>query len=258
MGTGKPDNANRESATLTDTVEKTSDGAILYDTDILNQISDAAFTPGAWSSATPVGGALRSGGRGNTLIVSDGENEFVLRHYIRGGLPGKLIRDTYVWTGERETRSFAEWYLLARLTKLGLPVPRPVAARYRRRGLTYRADLLTMRIPGIRSLAERIMERPRNREFWRGVGRAIHRFHAEGVCHADLNAYNLQLDDSDAVFLLDFDRGTLREPGIWRQKNIARLHRSLNKIRSLDRRVAFSKAEWNELLEGYFSESRSA
>jgi tRNA A-37 threonylcarbamoyl transferase component Bud32 len=243
---------------LTDTVEKTSDGAILYDTDILNQISEAAFTPGAWSSAVPVGGALRSGGRGNTLIVSDGDNDFVLRHYIRGGLPGKLIRDSYLWRGEAETRSFAEFYLLVKLVKRGLPVPRPVAARYCRRGLTYRADLLTMRIPGIRSLADRIVERPRDREFWRRIGRAIHRFHAEGVYHADLNAYNVQVDDDDTVFLLDFDRGELREAGVWRQKNIARLHRSLQKIRSLDPRAAFSKAEWNELLEGYFSESRSA
>jgi 3-deoxy-D-manno-octulosonic acid kinase len=201
---------------------------------------------------------LRSGGRGNTLIVSDGENEFVLRHYIRGGLPGKVIRDTYVWTGERETRSFAEWYLLSKLIKRGLPVPRPVAARYRRTGPTYTADLLTLRIPGIRSLADRIVERPRDRQFWRGIGRTIHRFHHDGVCHADLNAYNVQVAEDDSVFLLDFDRGSLREPGIWRQKNIARLHRSLNKIRSLDRRAAFSKAEWNELLEGYFSESRSA
>lgn len=243
---------------MSDTVEKTRDGAILYDTAILNQISEAAFTPGAWKSATAVGGALRSSGRGNTMIVSDGENEFVLRHYMRGGLPGKLIRDTYFWSGERETRSFAEWHLLAKLRKLDLPVPRPVAARYRRSVFTYTADLLTLRIPGIRSLADRILERPETREFWRSVGRGIHLFHEAGACHADLNAYNVQLDQDDKLYLLDFDRGSLRGPGVWRQKNIARLHRSLQKIRMLDKRVNFGKAEWNELLEGYFSESRSA
>ena len=68
----------------------------------------------------------------------------------------------------------------------------------------------------------------------------------------------VQIGEDDSVFLLDFDRGQLREPGVWRQKNLARLHRSLQKIRRLDKRVNFSKAEWNELLEGYFSESRSA
>lgn len=243
---------------MTDTVEQTSDGAIVYDTDILAQISESAFTAAAWASATPVGGALRSGGRGTTLIVSDGQNEFVLRHYMRGGLPGKIVRDRYLWTGERETRSFSEWYLLAKLFKRGLPVPRPVAARYCRRGPFYTADLLTQRIPGIRSLAGRIIEAPGSRAFWRGIGSGIHRFHDEGVYHADLNAYNVQVNEKDELFLLDFDRGKLMQPGVWRQKNLARLHRSLQKIRSLDKRARFSKAEWNELLEGYFSESRSA
>lgn len=243
---------------MTDTVQKTSDGAIVYDTAILNQISETAFTAPAWASATVIGGSLRSSGRGNTLIVTDGSNEFVLRHYVRGGIPGRFIRDSYLWTGASQTRSFAEFSLLTKLCKFGLPVPTPVAARYQRFGPIYQADLLTMKIPGIRSLADRIIERPGDRDFWRTVGSELHHFHENGVDHADLNAYNIQIDEDDDVFLLDFDRGRLRDPGVWRQKNLARLHRSLQKIRRLDKRVNFSKAEWNELLEGYFSESRSA
>jgi len=243
---------------LTDTVQKTRDGAIVYDTAILNQISESAFTAAGWDTATVIGGALRSGGRGNTLMVSDGSNEFVLRHYLRGGLPGRMVRDIYFWTGENETRSFAEFNLLARLQELGLPVPVPVAARYLRHGPIYRADLLTQRIPDIQSLADRIMARPGDRAFWHGVGKTLYRFHAYGVDHADLNAYNVQIDANDAVVLLDFDRGQLRDSGIWRQNNLARLHRSLQKIKRLDKRIHFSKAEWNELLEGYFSASRSA
>jgi len=243
---------------LSDTVEKTGNGAIVYDPDILNQISAPAFTPDGWQTATPVTGSLRSAGRGATMIVSDGSHEFVLRHYLRGGLPGKLVRDLYLWTGESATRSFSEWYLLAKIHKKGLPVPRPVAARYVRSGPFYRADLLTERVPGIRSLADRILERPGSREFWRNIGRDLQHFHAAGVCHADLNAYNVQLDEQDRLFLLDFDRGKLLAPGVWRQKNMARLHRSLRKTKALDKRAHFANAQWHELLEGYFSESRSA
>jgi len=243
---------------LTDTVTKTGDGAIVYDTAILNHIEESAFQATGWAVATAVGGAFRSAGRGNTLIVSDGSNEFVLRHYLRGGLPGKIIRDTYFWSGEDKTRSFAEFRLLTKLRKRGLPVPTPVAARYQRSGPFYKADLLTIKIPGVRSLAERILEGPGNREFWRSIGSELHRFHHQGVCHADLNAYNVQIAEDDSVYLLDFDRGQFRTAGVWRQKNLARLHRSLQKIKSLDKRVHFSRAEWNELLEGYFSESRSA
>jgi 3-deoxy-D-manno-octulosonic acid kinase len=113
---------------LNDTVKKTRNGAIVYDTEIINQISDAAFSSNSWPHTTPVTGALRSAGRGNTMIVGRAGGEFVLRHYLRGGLPGRLIRDAYLWTGERQTRAFAEWYLLSKLVRMGLPVPRPAAA----------------------------------------------------------------------------------------------------------------------------------
>lgn len=243
---------------MSDTVEKTRDGAILYDTAILNQISESAFTAEAWPSKKPVEGTLRSSGRGNTMIVSDGDQEYVLRHYLRGGLPGKIVRDAYLWTGERRTRSFAEWYLLHKLVGRGLPVPQPVAARYCRSGILYRADLLTIRIPGIRSLADRISAEPGDKAFWRGIGAGLQRFHDAGVFHADLNAYNVQLDGNDRLHLLDFDRGRIMQPGIWRQKNMARLHRSLKKIKQLDPRIHFSVSCWNQLLDGYFSKSRSA
>jgi 3-deoxy-D-manno-octulosonic acid kinase len=242
---------------LSDTVKKTRNGAIVYDTDIINQISDAAFVPESWAKATPVTGTLRSAGRGNTMIVGQEGGEFVLRHYIRGGLPGRIVRDSYIWTGERQTRAFMEWYLLAKLVRLGLPVPRPAAARYSRSGLIYRADLLTVRIPGIRSLADRIAEAPGGPAFWVGLGRGIRKFHDAGVFHADLNAYNVQVDQSDRLYLLDFDRGKIQQAGVWQQKNLARLHRSLLKIKGLDNQLHFGPASWNGLLEGYFSESRS-
>lgn len=237
---------------------KTRSGAILYDTAIINQISERAFAANGWPVVERVKGALRSAGRGTTLIVGDGEHEFVLRHYIRGGIPGRLIRDSYFWLSERQTRSFAEWHLLAKLNNMGLPVPRPAAARYCRRGPVYTADLLTMRLPDIRSLADRIAERPGDGHFWQDLGAELHRFHHAGVYHADLNAYNLQVDSGDNLYLLDFDRGKLLPPGTWQQKNIGRLHRSLRKIKQADRSIHFSKANWDQFLEGYFNASRSS
>jgi 3-deoxy-D-manno-octulosonic acid kinase len=243
---------------LSDTVKKTRNGAIVYDTDIINQISDAAFAPESWPQRTPVSGTLRSAGRGNTMIVGHGDEEFVLRHYVRGGLPGHIVRDAYVWTGERQTRAFAEWYLLAKLVRKGLPVPRPAAARYLRSGLIYRADLLTVRVAGIRSLADRISEAPGSPVFWTGLGRGVRKFHDAGVFHADLNAYNVQVDGADRLFLLDFDRGKILPAGVWQQKTLARLHRSLKKVKGLDQRIHFTPQNWQELLEGYFKASRSA
>lgn len=234
------------------TVERTETGAILYDRSLLNHISDASFTAGGWRAAEPVRGRLRSAGRSNTLVVSDGERELVLRHYVRGGLPGRFVHDRYLWLGEDRTRAFAEWRLLAKLCDMNLPVPRPAAARYRREGLCYTADLLTLRVPGIEPLSARLARGKGDEELWRRVGRTIRRFHDAGVHHADLNAYNVQVDEDGDVFLLDFDRGEIRNAGGgWRRENLARLHRSLRKLERLDPDLRFDERAWRILLEGY-------
>lgn len=196
-------------------------------------------------------GRLRSAGRGNTIIVGDGEREFVLRHYLRGGLVARVNRDRYLWQGAERTRAFVEWRLLARLAEIGLPVPRPAAARYRRRGLCYTADLLTVKEPGIIPLSTRIARDPADDDFWRGIGSGLRRFHDAGVYHADLNAYNVQVDAEDRVFLLDFDRGAIRPAGTWQRENLARLHRSLQKLKALDPSLNFQEENWNELMEGW-------
>ncbi|HEX7061636.1 MAG TPA: 3-deoxy-D-manno-octulosonic acid kinase, partial [Woeseiaceae bacterium] len=152
--------------------------------------------------------------------------------------------------GEAHVRSFAEWRLLARLRELGLPVPRPCAARYRRHGACYSADLLTVRMPDIEPLSSRIA-RATDPALWRTVGRGLRRFHDAGVYHADLNAYNVQLDAEGGIVLLDFDRGEIRTPGAWQHANLARLERSLYKLKGLDPALEFTRADWASLLAAY-------
>ncbi|MFQ6005950.1 MAG: 3-deoxy-D-manno-octulosonic acid kinase [Woeseia sp.] len=235
---------------------QTAGGAILFDDDILGGISDADFTADGWPVASPVGGKPGASGRGNTLIVKNNRGEFVLRHFMRGGLIGRFVTDSYLWLGEEATRAFAEWRLLSRLVAMDLPVPRPVGARYLRAGLTYRADLLTVRIPHVVPLSTRMANAPCGEEFWQSLGGQIAAFHKAGVCHADLNAYNVQIDGSDGLWLVDFDRGRLRQPGSWQQKNLARLNRSLNKIKRLDPGLEFGESDWRRFLDGYFISAR--
>lgn len=243
---------------LNETVDKTSNGAIVYDSSIIDQVSEKTFSAAAWKTVRRVDNVLSSGGRGHTLVIGDGRNEFVLRHFRRGGVVGRLINDSYLWLGEDNTRSFAEWRLLYKLVKMGLPVPRPAVARYCRKGPFYTADLITLRIPGIRPLSVRLTEKARSEAFWQSVGAAIRRFHSAGVYHADLSSHNIQIDEDGMLWLLDFDRGRLMPAGTWQQKNLARLHRSLQKTRKLDPRVQYVERNWEQLLEGYFSASRSA
>lgn len=170
------------------------------------------------------------GGRGSISFIRLGDVRLVLRRYLRGGLVAKLSRDRYLWLGEERTRPFQEFRLLERLLDLSLPVPRPVAARYRRGLLSYRGELVTALLPGTESLAARWLAGRDARGDWEAAGRCIRRFHDAGVQHADLNAHNIMLDEAGSVWLLDFDRGRLREPGPWREAVLARLARSLQKI----------------------------
>ena len=178
-------------------------------------------------------------------------------NHRRGGLIGKLIKNTYFWRGEDETRSFIEWRLLHKLKRMGLNVPTPAAACYRKTAMFYTADLLTVRIPGIRSLADRLIEAPGDEQFWQSLGAGIAATHEAGVYHADLNAYNVQLKVDDELWLLDFDRGALSPGGTWKQETLGRLHRSLRKIRELSAEVNFAEENWEQFLAGYFAATRT-
>ena len=243
---------------MTETVENTATGAILYDKAIINQISEERFTPGGWPHAEALTGALRSSGRGNTMFVGNVPRQFVLRHYMRGGLIGKLVRDTYIFSGPDKTRSFREWRLLDKLSSNNFNVPRPAAARYCQHGTFYTADIITVRIPDVMPLSQYIAENDPDEAFWQSVGAAIYEFHVAGVYHADMNAYNVQIDASGDLWMLDFDKGALRPLGTWQQETLGRLHRSLHKIVSLDPKLNFRARNWEQLLEGYFDASRSA
>jgi 3-deoxy-D-manno-octulosonic acid kinase len=145
---------------------------------------------------------------------------------------------------------FAEWYLTYHLYRAGLPVPAPIAARYRRQGVFYRADLITQRIEDSESLAAKLAQGPISLTQWIAIGRCIRRFHDAGVHHADLNAHNILLTPQQ-VYLIDFDRGELRKRGWWADTNLVRLYRSLEKVTLLDAPDSFTDQDWHSLLAGY-------
>ena len=215
------------------------DQAILYDGDRLAHPLTDLFDPGWLSRHQRIEGHAL--GRGQAYFVRlDGVGACVLRHYRRGGMLGALLHDRYLYTGLARSRAFAEWRLLARLHGLGLPVPAPIAARVQRQGLCYRADLITLRIEGSASLAQRLSEAHATTVDWRAIGACVRRFHDAGVFHADLNARNILIDEAGQVSLIDFDKGRVRPTGAWQQANLDRLLRSLRKL------VASGEIGWQE------------
>jgi 3-deoxy-D-manno-octulosonic acid kinase len=232
-------------------------GAMLYDASRAGNADASWFDPAWWQAR----GQVRAGaeGRGGVLFIEADGRRLVLRHYRRGGWAARVSADRYWWHEERSARSFLEWQLLYLMHSAGLPVPQPVAACYRRTGrYTYSADLLTERIGGVRSLAERLLAAPVALSGWVAIGRCLRRFHEDGVYHADLNAHNVLLDEQWSAWLVDFDRGCLRRPGLWCDANLVRLRRSVEKITSGLPSEHFSDADWASMLDAYFAAAPAA
>ncbi|HET9678964.1 MAG TPA: 3-deoxy-D-manno-octulosonic acid kinase [Gammaproteobacteria bacterium] len=230
-------------------IQTTKNGLILYDPAQLDQPHEHLFDPEHWRSlgqlqATPAG-------RGASWFVGGSAKQlgfWVLRHYRRGGLPGKVLRDSYLWAGNACSRPFAEWRLLASLYQQGLPVPQPVAARIQRTALWYQGDIITRRLSA-RSWSG-LLQGTQDAERWQAVGACIRRFHNAGVWHADLNAHNILLDEHGKVYLIDFDRGRFRAGTGWQADNLARLARSLEKILGAEW-VRLKQTHWPLLLNAY-------
>ncbi|HEY6482798.1 MAG TPA: 3-deoxy-D-manno-octulosonic acid kinase [Steroidobacteraceae bacterium] len=224
-------------------------GAMLYDGSRMSNLTPAWFELSYWAAHGVIEGTAR--GRGLTHFVRSEARQLVLRHYRRGGFAARISGDRYFWQNTQTTRPFAEWQLTYRLHRAGLPVPAPLAARYQRTGLTYTGDIITERLATVGSLAECLATGALSVLTWIGIGRCIRRFHDLGVCHADLNAHNLLLNEDAKVYLIDFDRCQLRREGLWRDGNLVRLRRSLEKVTYSLPRDRFAESDWYGLLDGY-------
>ena len=227
-------------------------GAMLYDTARAGNAEVSWFDREWWAQRGQVRPCAE--GRGAALFIEADGRRLVLRHYRRGGWMAALTADRYWWSDADSTRSFQEWYLTYVMHRVALPVPVPIAACYRRTGRHgYKADLLTEQIVGVSSLATRIQAAPLPLTEWVAIGRCLRRFHEDGVCHADLNAHNILLGERQAIWLVDFDRARLRRPGMWCDRNLVRLRRSLEKITDPLRAEHFSDADWGTMLNAYFA-----
>ena len=234
---------------MTSQVTKINQSIILYDDRLMNEIDENIFEPDFWKmdqEAQP-----QSMGRGTVYFVKIQDQPCVLRHYNRGGLVAKLTLDKYLWMGEHNTRSFKEWHLLNDMVKKQLPVPAPVAARYVRNGIYYKADIITREIPDIESLSDRLLGNSMTEQLWENIGECIAKFHNHGVFHMDLNVENIQIDQNNQVLLLDFDKGKVSEPSRHlSDSNLMRLRRSIAKVTQL-KQLAFPSSGWDKCITKY-------
>ena len=228
----------------------------LFDQHEITNFSPEMLSAKFWQERNAITGSAQ--GRGTTWFVkqndnkNEQENNWVLRHYYRGGLIGKIINDSYLFTSQKNTRAAREFTLLAHMQTLSLPAPKPIAYRITRHGLFYRADLLSSRIENAQDLVAILMKKSITDDLWFNIGKTIKRFHEQGIYHHDLNAHNILVDNNNKPWLIDFDQGEQRAiKQDWQQRNIQRLLRSFNKEQNKLTTFNWLEKNWETLLAGY-------
>ena len=230
---------------------KTQDDRVLFFQDELkDEITPEYFDGAYWQHNNAIIGSAF--GRGITWFFKINNDEFVLRHYHRGGLIAKLIKDAYVYTGLKNTRAYQEFVVTQQLVDKNLPAPKPVAGQIIKQGLFYQADLITEMITGAKDLVAVLKERALSDVEYQQIGLMIKRFHDVNLWHADLNTHNIILDGQGKWWLIDFDRCKFKPAAdSWKQANLARLKRSFVKEQTKDTAFKWQLSDWDLLLAGY-------
>lgn len=216
----------------------------------LNLSPDASwFDPDFWRAKHAI--KATASGRGITYFVEQNAHTLVLRHYRRGGLISRLSEDKFVYTGIKHTRPWQELSLLNHMNALSLPVPVGIAGLVQQKGMTYSADILTLCIANSQDIHSRLCQGAIHHSNWEKMGRAIRRLHDGQIYHHDLNIHNILQDSAGKIWIIDFDKCRVRAGESWKQDNIKRLLRSLEKERQQEATYHYHDENWASLLKGY-------
>ena len=216
------------------------------------QITSEYFSPQYWQRNNAVVDSKQ--GRATAWFVRFNQHIAVLKHYYRGGLIGKILKDQYLYLGVERTRVYQEFALLEQLQGHNFPVPTPLAAQITTFGCVYRADILTAAVPGATSVCEILRQRPLTAEELDSIANCIAQFHRHGAYHDDLNINNILFAEDGKVYLIDFDKGKLITPErAWQDDNLARLERSFNKEAGKWPAFHFDDKQWQALKQTYLA-----
>jgi 3-deoxy-D-manno-octulosonic acid kinase len=221
---------------------------MLFDVEHFSAPNPAMFTGQYWQTQDAITGQAE--GRGTTYFFQHNENEYVLRHYRRGGLIGKVLSDQYFYTGIEQSRAWQEFKLLQHMQTLELPCPIPIAAMLKKSGVYYQADIISIKIPNAQDLHQFLLEKALTKDVWQKIGQTIAEFHHHQIYHHDLNIHNIMLDAEHRVWLIDFDKCGIKQGHNWKKSNMARLKRSFEKEKRL-RNIHWQLSDWQIIMSAY-------
>lgn len=186
---------------------------------------------------------------------------WVVRPYLRGGWVARVNTDRFLAVGARRPEKEMWAGIVARDRQIR--TPRPIAALWYPRGLTYRAEIVTEWVPDSVDLAGLLFHDrwpgeaepapvPVRHESLCEAGAMINRLARAGLHHRDMNAKNLLVGRAGGeilVHVLDLDRCRIHPGPIANGVMAARLERSLRKFEENTGR-AISEAGWAAFYEG--------
>lgn len=165
----------------------------------------------------------------------EGRTRWAVRHYRRGGAMAMHMEDRYMRGGT--PRPFREIVAIEASRARGIRTPAPIAGATYVQNVSYRCDLVTEVVPGVRTLADLLHEHDGTRGWLHSMARAgdlIRSLGAAGVYHVDLNARNILLSDdrSEPAWVVDLDRARVLDGASTRaaERMELRLVRSIVKI----------------------------
>lgn len=238
-----------EKATRPTIQQKTFDShVILFNAEHFSAPIPKMFTGQYWRTLDAITG--QAIGRGKTYFFQHENNEYVLRHYRRGGLVGKILSDQYLYIGLERSRAWQEFKLLQYMITLNLSCPTPIAAMLKKTGLYYQADIISTKIPYAQDLYHLLLEQSLTADIWQKIGQTIAEFHNHQIYHHDLNIHNIMLDADHKAWLIDFDKCGIKQGNNWKESNIARLKRSFEKEKRLHN-IHWQLPNWKILMSAY-------
>ena len=122
----------------------------------------------------------------------------------------------------------------------------------RKLGICYQADILIEKIENAQDLTALLQIHQLPNDVWQVIGKLIRQLHDLQICHTDLNAHNIlvqQRENEQKCWLIDFDKcgqksGIFGNKATWKTtplfvKEIGRMN------------IQFNEENWTELLKGY-------
>lgn len=141
---------------------------------------------------------------GISIVQSNTQGPLVIKHYGRGGVLNRFIKNYYLAWGS--TRAEQEMDFLLKVRSLGVNAPEPLAVAWQGK-LFYRTWLVTREIQEQTSLAELCKNNEeRVRLIMPELARQILLLSKNGIMHIDLHPGNVLIDRANSVYMIDFDK----------------------------------------------------